>query len=93
VDGADSALNGPTLVQAEAHPNFETWHALLKLLISLIIENMSELVNLCNDLEETEERQICHLLVLKGELKVCIVVSHMATLFIEKLILIFKLPD
>ncbi len=54
MDGADCALNGPTLMQAEAHPNFETWHALLKFLISLIIENMSELVNLCNDLEETE---------------------------------------
>jgi hypothetical protein len=54
---------------------------------------MSELINLCNDLEETEKRQICHLLVLKGELKVCKVVSHMASLFIEKLILIFKLPD
>jgi len=32
-------------------------------------------------------------LVLERELEVSVVVAHMASLFIEKLILIFKLPD
>ena len=90
---ADRPLNSPTLMQAETHPHFEAWHALLKFLISLIIENVSELINLGNNLEETKKSQIGHLLILKRKLEVSVVVSHMTTLLIEKLILIFKLPD
>ena len=51
---ADCTLNGPSLMQAETHPHFETWHALLKFLISLVIENVSQLVDLSDDLEEAE---------------------------------------
>lgn len=54
---------------------------------------MSQLVDLGDDLQEAEECEIRHLLVLEWELEVSVVVSHMASLFIEKLILIFKLPD
>ena len=52
--GTNGTFDGPTLVQTKAHFYLEARHALLKCLVSLIVQYVSVFVDLCDDFEETE---------------------------------------
>ena len=54
----DRTLNSPTLMQSEAHFNLETWHSILKLLISLVFHYVGVLVNLGDNLQEAEKSEV-----------------------------------
>lgn len=62
----DRTLNSPTLMQSETHFNLKSWHSILKLLVSLIFNYVSVLVNLCDNLQEAKKSEVSQLLIFLG---------------------------